>query len=251
MSQCDPARPDLDAYPPVGKKSLESLKLDKPVETPIDQVPPVIPENSQNTSLDTVCKIKRVKQSNWTFAFTISMALAFGGYTYVKEADRIKAANLAELNRQQIAKQQEEITKNREMIDELSEWYYGSTDAALVGVSYGGKIMLWNKGSERIFGYTSKYAIGKSINLVIPEKYRYGHDGAFSKAAQSSAFKAKIVKCEGLDHAGHLMPITMTLRRYKHAFIATIYLDSEVKVIDLIKSPPPMAPNNAATAQPK
>jgi PAS domain S-box-containing protein len=38
-----------------------------------------------------------------------------------------------------------------------------------------GNIQLWNSGAETIFGYTSEEAIGKSLDLIIPEKLRQGH----------------------------------------------------------------------------
>lgn len=178
---------------------------------------------------DTVCKIQRAKQSNWTFAFTISMAIVFAGYITFKERQSTKANAI-------VAQNKLEIEQQREMINQLSDWFYESTDAAVIGVDYSGKIKLWNKGSERIFGYVAVNAVGKSINMIIPEKYRYGHDGAFSKAAQSSAFKAKFVNCDGITSQGNLISITITLRRHGNMFMATIYKNSEIKVMDLKES---------------
>ena len=35
-----------------------------------------------------------------------------------------------------------------------------------------GIIQFWNPGAERIFGYTSVDAIGKSLDIIIPERLR-------------------------------------------------------------------------------
>ena len=35
-----------------------------------------------------------------------------------------------------------------------------------------GNIQLWNSGAETIFGYTKEEAIGKNLNLIVPEKLR-------------------------------------------------------------------------------
>lgn len=38
-----------------------------------------------------------------------------------------------------------------------------------------GKIILWNRGSQMIFGYTEKEILGKSISLLFPDKYWISH----------------------------------------------------------------------------
>ncbi len=38
-----------------------------------------------------------------------------------------------------------------------------------------GIIRLWNKGAELIFGYTAEEALGKMLDLIIPEKHRARH----------------------------------------------------------------------------
>lgn len=38
-----------------------------------------------------------------------------------------------------------------------------------------GIIRLWNKGAERIFGFSAAEAIGQSLDLIIPEKLRGRH----------------------------------------------------------------------------
>jgi PAS domain S-box-containing protein len=44
-----------------------------------------------------------------------------------------------------------------------------------------GIIRLWNNGAERIFGYSSKQAIGQSLDLIIPEKLRERHWEGYHK----------------------------------------------------------------------
>ena len=43
-----------------------------------------------------------------------------------------------------------------------------SSDDAIISKTLEGKIMTWNKGAEKILGYTSEEAVGKSINILIP-----------------------------------------------------------------------------------
>jgi PAS domain S-box-containing protein len=47
----------------------------------------------------------------------------------------------------------------------------GSADDAVISKSLEGVIMSWNKGAERIFGYTPEEAVGKHVTILIPEDH--------------------------------------------------------------------------------
>jgi PAS domain S-box-containing protein len=51
-----------------------------------------------------------------------------------------------------------------------------SSDDAIVSKNLDGIIESWNKGAERIFGYTPEEAIGKHITLIIPSDHRNEED---------------------------------------------------------------------------
>jgi PAS domain S-box-containing protein len=38
-----------------------------------------------------------------------------------------------------------------------------------------GAIRLWNRGAETIFGYSAEEALGQSLDLIIPERFRARH----------------------------------------------------------------------------
>src|SRR4026207_2267857 len=46
-----------------------------------------------------------------------------------------------------------------------------SADDAIVSKTLGGIITSWNKGAERIFGYTAEEAVGNPITIIIPENH--------------------------------------------------------------------------------
>ena len=50
----------------------------------------------------------------------------------------------------------------------------GAADAILF-TDREGIIRLWNSGAERIFGWTAAEAVGKSMELIIPERLRARH----------------------------------------------------------------------------
>jgi PAS domain S-box-containing protein len=46
---------------------------------------------------------------------------------------------------------------------------------AIVLADAGGAIRLWNRGAERIFGFSAAEALGRSLDIIIPEKQRERH----------------------------------------------------------------------------
>jgi PAS domain S-box-containing protein len=61
----------------------------------------------------------------------------------------------------------------REIID-------GSPDAIILGDAKG-VIRLWNKGAERVFGFTAEEAVGQSMDLIIPERLRARHWDGYAR----------------------------------------------------------------------
>jgi PAS domain S-box-containing protein len=47
-----------------------------------------------------------------------------------------------------------------------------SSDDAIMSKTLDGRITSWNKGAERLFGYTAHEAVGKSIHLIVPPEGR-------------------------------------------------------------------------------
>jgi diguanylate cyclase (GGDEF)-like protein/PAS domain S-box-containing protein len=44
-----------------------------------------------------------------------------------------------------------------------------SSDEAIIGKTIDGRIVSWNRGAERLYGYSAKEVIGRSISLLMPE----------------------------------------------------------------------------------
>ena len=90
-----------------------------------------------------------------------------------------------------------------------------SSDDAIISKDLNGIIMSWNQGAERLFGYTAKEAIGKSVTIFIPAE-RYDEE---------PGILARIRRGERIDHYetvrqrkdGNLLDISLTVSPIKNA----------------------------------
>jgi PAS domain S-box-containing protein len=82
-----------------------------------------------------------------------------------------------------------------------------SSDDAIVSKNLNGIITSWNKGAERVFGYTAEEAIGQPITIVIPE----------DRQNEERDILTRIRRGERIDHFE-------TVRRRKHGSLIFISL---------------------------
>jgi len=59
----------------------------------------------------------------------------------------------------------------------------GTASEAVIVADHEGLITLWNKASETIFGHTADEAIGQSISIIVPERFRDAHTAGMRRAA--------------------------------------------------------------------
>lgn len=59
------------------------------------------------------------------------------------------------------------------------------TEEAIIYATRDGIIRLWNGGSEKLFGCTAGEALGKSLDIIIPEKHRKAHWDGWDRVMES------------------------------------------------------------------
>ena len=73
------------------------------------------------------------------------------------------------------------------------DWLYRHiVEDSRVAVIYGdaaGLMRLWNKGAEEIFGLTAEEALGRSMDLIIPEKHRTSHWEGYYRVMKTGVTK--------------------------------------------------------------
>ena len=57
-------------------------------------------------------------------------------------------------------------------VDRFYRTFARETSDAIVYADDEGRIAFWNKGAERIFGFSASEAIGKPLDIIIPENLR-------------------------------------------------------------------------------
>ena len=80
-----------------------------------------------------------------------------------------------------------------------------------------GHITFWNDAAERLFGHSATEAIGQSIDLVVPERMRRGHDGGLHRIAAGGEPRllGKTVELPARHRDGTEFPIELSLSRWE------------------------------------
>ena len=60
---------------------------------------------------------------------------------------------------------------------------------AIIFADHGGAIRVWNRGAETVFGYAAAEVLGKSLDVIIPERLRGAHWEGFRRAIDTGQTK--------------------------------------------------------------
>jgi PAS domain S-box-containing protein len=95
---------------------------------------------------------------------------------------------------------------------ELHQLVEAIGDAVIVA-DRGGAIALWNPAAERIFGFTETEALGRSLDLIIPERQREKHWNGYNMTMQTgqTRYATDILRVPALHKEGHRLSIAFTV----------------------------------------
>lgn len=85
---------------------------------------------------------------------------------------------------------------------------------AIVACDRNGVIRLWNSGAERMFGYARDEALGQTLDIIIPERFRPRHWDAFHvmmRTGQSRYADGAMLAVPGLRRDGSSISIEFTI----------------------------------------
>lgn len=76
-----------------------------------------------------------------------------------------------------------------------------------------GLIQLWNRGAEGMFGWSADEAIGRSMDIIIPEKHRGKHWAGYSAVMESgtSRYASNVLSVPALTKSGARISVEFTV----------------------------------------
>lgn len=98
--------------------------------------------------------------------------------------------------------------------DRLGRALLGTTSDAIVVADSEGMIRFWNPGAERIFGFAAAEAVGRSLDIIIPEAQRARHWEGFRRvmaAGESRYGEGELLAVPALRKDGTRISIEFTL----------------------------------------
>jgi PAS domain S-box-containing protein len=84
---------------------------------------------------------------------------------------------------------------------------------AIVSADSSGRVLTWNRGAERLFGWTADEMVGRPLTVVIPERFRALHSDGIARVRRSGTSKlaGTVVELSGLRRDGSEVPIQLSI----------------------------------------
>jgi len=84
---------------------------------------------------------------------------------------------------------------------------------AIVVVDVSGIILSWNAAATRIFGFSEAVAVGRSLDLIIPERQRDRHWQGYAKTVTTGTtrYGSSVLRVPALHRDGHALSIAFTV----------------------------------------
>jgi PAS domain S-box-containing protein len=84
---------------------------------------------------------------------------------------------------------------------------------AIIVADVEGLIVLWNPAAERLFGFTAAEAVGHSLDLIIPERFRARHWSGYHAVMRTgqTRYHADVLRVPALRKDGQRLSIAFTV----------------------------------------
>lgn len=88
-----------------------------------------------------------------------------------------------------------------------------ATGDAIIAAGTDGSIVFWNPAAERMFGYTETEALGHSLDLIIPERFRQRHWDGYRKVMRTGAtrYGSDVLRVPAVHKDGRALSIAFTV----------------------------------------
>jgi PAS domain S-box-containing protein len=84
---------------------------------------------------------------------------------------------------------------------------------AVIAAAPDGSILLWNPAAERIFGYAEGEALGQSLDLIVPERFRIRHWEGYRRVMRAgrTQYGTRVLRVPAEHKDGHRISIAFTV----------------------------------------
>ena len=95
---------------------------------------------------------------------------------------------------------------------DLQDLFASMGDAVMVCDAQGA-VLLWNPACERMFGHTAAEVLGKSMDIIIPERLRKRHWDGYHQTMASGVTKygTDVLRVPAVDKQGRSLSIAFTV----------------------------------------
>lgn len=91
-----------------------------------------------------------------------------------------------------------------------------SAGTATISIDSQGRVLFWNQMAEKIFGYSAKEMMGKSITLVVPERLRENHQKQFAEwVSEKLPLNGETLEMIGLKKDGNEFPFEASFSNWR------------------------------------
>ncbi|MBW0446527.1 PAS domain S-box protein [bacterium M00.F.Ca.ET.228.01.1.1] len=94
----------------------------------------------------------------------------------------------------------------------LAEWIFDQMADAAIYADRSGSIVRWNRAAAALFGHSAAEALGRNLDLIIPERLRAAHWRGFEAAMASGVTKThgRATLTSAMHKEGHKLYVEMT-----------------------------------------
>ncbi|MCY7317873.1 MAG: PAS domain S-box protein [Ramlibacter sp.] len=94
---------------------------------------------------------------------------------------------------------------SRELVEAIGD--------AVIAADPAGAIILWNPAAERMFGHTEEQALGKSLDIIIPQRQQQRHWDGYHKtmATGQTRYGHDVLRVPAVHKDGHTLSIAFTV----------------------------------------
>lgn len=84
---------------------------------------------------------------------------------------------------------------------------------AIIAAGADGRIIFWNAAAQRIFGFTAEEALGQSLDVIIPERFRARHWEGYRQVMSTGTtkYQSEVLRVPARHRDGKALSIAFTV----------------------------------------